>query len=134
MHRPLLLVGGALNTLLALFHVFLGWKIHHFPGLAPGYKALMEMLNAGGTLMIVLFAVASLACVEEMLSTRLGKLMLGCVFAVYFSRAVEEIIVSPRFSPGIFAVCLLIAVVYLMVLVVPVRIQRPRAAAVSETP
>ncbi len=125
MHRAILIFGGVLNTALALFHVFLGWQIHRLQGIADGHRALMEMLNVGGTLMIVFFAVASFTCIEDILATRFGKLFLGLVSAVYLSRAIEEIVISPRFSPIIFAVCLLIGVIYLVPLIAP----RPRTAA-----
>lgn len=129
MHRPLLMLGGVFNTALTLFHVFLGWQIHLLQGVSPGHRALMEMLNTGGTLMIAFFAVASFACVEDVLTTRLGKLFLGLVFAVYFSRAVEEVVIATRFSAVILGVCLLIAAVYLVLLIVPMARRR-----VSPTP
>ena len=85
MHRGLLLVGGVLNTLLALFPVFLSRQIHLLAGLNPGQQALMEMLNAGGTLMIVFFAAASFACASDLLGTRLGEVALGFVSLLYLS-------------------------------------------------
>jgi hypothetical protein len=127
MHRPLLIVGGVLNTVLALFHVILGWQIHRLQNISAGHRALMEMLNSGGALMIVFFAVASFVCVGDVLTTRLGKLFLGLVFAVYFSRAIEEIVIATHFSAVILAVCLLIAAVYLALLVTPAA--RRQAAA-----
>lgn len=129
MHRSLLVLGGLLNSILALFHVWLGWQIHLMTGLNPGHHALMEMLNAGGTLGIAFFAVGSLACAQDLLTTRLGKLLLGVVFLFYLLRAIEEILIAPRFSAVIFGVCLLIAVIYLVVLCVPFA-PRQRGAAV----
>ena len=129
MHRALLVFGGLLNTVLALFHVYLGWKIHMLQNLAAGHRALMEMLNAGGTLMITFFAVASFTCFGDVLSTRLGKQFLGLVCALYISRAVEEIAISTHFSAVILVVCLLIAAVYLALLVLPV----PRRVSPNST-
>jgi hypothetical protein len=99
MHRPLLIVGGIFNVALALFHVWLGRQIHRLADVNPGHKALMEMLNAGGTLMIIFFAVASLAFAADLLGTRLGRLVLWLVFAVYFSRAIEEVLSRSAFHP-----------------------------------
>ncbi len=124
MHRTLLVIGGVLNTALALFHVQMGIQLHRLAGVSPGLRALMEMLNAGGTLMIAFFAVASFAAIPDLLATRLGKLVLGLVTLLYASRALEEVILSPRFSAPIFAVCVLIAALYLAVLVLP-RAARP---------
>ncbi len=67
-------IGGALNSVMAAFHVFLGYKIQLFSDIGEGSRTLMSMLDAGGTLFIVLFAVASLAFTEDMLSTKLRKL------------------------------------------------------------
>ena len=121
MHRPLLIVGGILNSMLALFHVSLGRQIQVLPGVTPDQRALMEMLNAGGTIMIVFFAVGSFGFASDLLNTKLGKLFLGFVSVLYISRAVEEIVLSPRFSAVIFGVCVLIALIYLALLLVPFR-------------
>jgi hypothetical protein len=83
------------------------------PGIAAGDRPLMEMLNVGGVLIILLFAISSLCHVEEMLGTKLGRVMLLFVFLFYGSRAVEEIVISPKFSPVIFIVCTLLAALYL---------------------
>jgi hypothetical protein len=133
MHRPLLIVGGVLNSILALFHVWLGRQIHLMPGVTPGQRALIEMLNAGGVLMIVFFAVASLACATDVFTTRLGKLFLGFVSVLYLSRAAEEIFIYPRFSVVIFSVCMLIAVIYVLLIVVPFT-PRTRSTAVQNAP
>jgi len=126
MRRALLVVGGVLNCLLAAFHVWLGVQIHTMAGLAPGQRALMEMLNAGGTLTITFFAIASLGFAGDVLTTRLGALVLGVVAAFYLSRAIEEILISPDFSAVIFGVCLAIAGFYLVLLVGSFR--RPAAS------
>jgi hypothetical protein len=121
MHRPLLIIGGVLNSFLAAFHVLLGYRIHMISGVTPDLRALMEMLNAGGALMIIFFAVGSLGFASDVLGTRLGKLFMCLVVALYVSRAVEEIVLSPRFSAIIFGVCVLIALVYAALLLVPFR-------------
>jgi hypothetical protein len=102
-----------------LFHVWLGFQIHVMPGVAPGHRALMETLNAAGTLMVLFFTVGSLACARDVLATRLGRLFLGFVLALYLSRAAEEIVVATPFPALIFGVCLLIAALKLVLLVRP---------------
>jgi hypothetical protein len=114
MNRILLRVGGVVNTFFVIFHVWLGYLIHTSPGIAVGDRPLMEMLNAGGVLFILMFAISSLCYVQEMLGTKLGRLVLLFVFLLYGSRAAEEIIISPRFSPVIFIVCVLLAGLYLV--------------------
>jgi hypothetical protein len=114
MNRILLRIGGLVNAFFVVFHVWLGYLIHTSPGIAAGNRPLMEMLNVGGVLIILLFAVSSLCYVEEMLGTKLGRMMLLFVFLFYGSRAAEEIVISPRFSPPIFVVCALLAGLYLV--------------------
>lgn len=123
MSKVLLIIGGIFNSLLAVFHVFLGYQIFQIKDIAEGYRALMLMLNAGGTLFIILFAVASLGYMQEMLTTKLGKLISLFVFLLYASRAVEEVIISPEFSLAIFAVCLVIAAIYLVLWLLPMQKQ-----------
>ncbi len=112
MNRILLRIGGVVNAFFVIFHVWLGYRIHTSPGITAGDRPLMEMLNAGGVLFILLFAVSSLCYAEEMLGTRLGRVVLLFVFLLYGSRAVEEIIIAPQFSPAIFIVCALLAGLY----------------------
>jgi hypothetical protein len=119
MKRGLILAGGVLNSLFALFHVFLSWQIHHISGVAPDIKALLEMFALGGTLMIFFFAFASLLCPTDLLTTRLGRLVIGLIAAVYLSRAAEETLLAVQFSPVIFWSCLLVGVIYVVALVAP---------------
>jgi hypothetical protein len=121
MSRRLLLVGGFFNTLFTLFHVWLGWQIQMLAGLLPEYKSLMLMLNVGGILTIAFATFASFFCMEDLLNTRLGKATVILVALYYTTRAIEEIILSPEFSPVIFGVCLLVAMVYVLVIVGAVR-------------
>ena len=114
MNRILLRVGGVVNAFFVLFHVWLGYQIHTSPGIAAGNRPLMEMLNAGGVLFILLFAISSLCYAQEMLGTRLGRTMFFFVFLLYGSRAIEEIIIAPQFSPAIFIICALLAGLYLI--------------------
>jgi len=82
----------------------------------------MEMLNVGGVLFILFFALSSLCFAKEMLGTKLGRLVLFFVFLLYGSRAIEEIVIAPKFSPVIFVVCALLAGLYL---VLYIRTRKP---------
>ena len=114
MQRTLLIVGGVFNALFFLFHIFLGYQIYLIQNIDSESRALMEMLNVGGCLMIAFFAVASLAYIEELASTRLGKLVILLVVFLYGSRAVEEFVVSSIPSIAIFATCLAMTIIYLV--------------------
>lgn len=122
MNRILLRIGGVVNAFFVIFHVWLGYQIHTSPEIAAGNRSLMEMLNAGVVVLILFFAISSLCYVKEMLETKLGRLVLLFVFLLYGSRAMEEIVISPRFSPVIFIVCALLAGVYL---VLYIRTRKP---------
>lgn len=113
MKQTLLVIGGGLNVLFGLLHIWLGWEFHHAPYLSPDVRALIEMLNMSAILFVFFFAHASFFCKREMLTTRLGRAVLVLILLVYVSRAVEEVILSPAFSAFIFAACLLVAGVYL---------------------
>jgi len=117
MNKILLRIGGVLNAVFVVFHIWLGWVLHTSPAIAAHDRPLMEMLNAGGVLFILLFAWVSLGYTEETLSTRVGRLVLFFVFLLYGSRAIEEIVISPAFSPLIFAACLLVALLHLVVFI-----------------
>lgn len=116
MNKALILAGGGLNALFAVLHVWLGWQIHLISNLPPGYKALLEMLNVGGTIFIAFFAYASFFCLRDLLDTALGKAVLFVVFLLYTTRAIEEVIIAPRFSPLIFVLCLIVGAIYLVAL------------------
>lgn len=124
MIKIFLIIGGILNSLLAVFHFFLGYQIFQFEDVAVGYRALMTMLNVGGTLFIILSAIASLCFMNEMITTKLGKLILIFVFLLYFSRAIEELIISPTFSVIIFLVCMVISAIYLVLFLLLLKSQK----------
>lgn len=113
MKRTLLTIGGGLNVLFGLLHLWLGWGFHQATHLPPNDHALMEMLNVGAILFVFFFAYVSFFCGKELLTTALGKAVLVLILLMYVSRAIEEIILSPTFSIVIFATCLLVAGVYL---------------------
>jgi hypothetical protein len=113
MKQTLLVIGGGLNVLFGLLHIWLGWEFHHALNLPPDYRAVLEMLNVGAILFVFFFAYTSFFCGKELLTTALGKAVLVLILLMYVSRAIEEVILSPTFSIVIFATCLLVAGVYL---------------------
>jgi hypothetical protein len=118
MSRIFLIIGGVINVLFVLFHIFLGYNIYQIQNIAVEYRSLMTMLNVGGVLFIALFAIASLGYTQEMLTTRIGSLVTLFVVLLYGSRALEEIVVSSHFSTVIFTACIIVAVVYIIPLVI----------------
>lgn len=114
--KVLLTIGGTLNAIFVLFHIWLGYMIHVNPAISQADRPLMEMLNVGGLLMILFITVASLSFKREMLSTSLGKLVSLLNIALYWSRAVEEIIISPVTSPIILISCFILGLIYVPLL------------------
>ncbi|MCP4659997.1 MAG: hypothetical protein GY856_31730 [bacterium] len=113
MPKILLTIGGVGQVILGIFHLGLGWRIHHWSELPVDARALMAMLNVAGILFIFFFAYVSFFCKEELLTTGLGKAVLVLILLMYLSRAGEEIVL-PGFSVMIFVVCLLISGIYLV--------------------
>jgi putative effector of murein hydrolase len=102
-------LGGSLNVLSGLLHLWLSWEFHRATHLSPDDRALMEMLNVVVTLLIFFFVYASFFRGKELLTTALGKAVLVLIVLMYVSRAIEEIILSPAFSIVILAMCLIVA-------------------------
>ena len=109
--RLLLHIGGALNALFFVFHVWLGWQIRHW-SLTPGLRALLELLNGGGAFFVLFLAIASLWFARDVLATALGRLFVGFVATLYLLRAVAETCVTPRLNPAIFGTCLVVGLLY----------------------
>ena len=118
--RALLLVGGILNLAFAAFHVVLFRNIEASTTLSPSAKGLMHALNGAGTLFIVFFVVVSLFFRDDLLMTRLGKLTLGLVAALYLIRAAEEFVLF-KFSPLIFGSCAVVGGLYVAILLMAIR-------------
>jgi len=114
MSKRLLLIGGVMNGFFTVFHIWLGWQIQLIPELLPDYKALMQMLNVGVVLVIAFATIVSFFCVRDLLTTSLGKTTMILIALFYATRAAEEIILAPSFSPMIFSICLVAAVLYIL--------------------
>ena len=127
MGKKVVMLGGALNAIFTLFHVYLGYRIHQFQDIAPGYRGLMEMLNAGGVIVIGLFAYVSLSAAQELLETKVGRAVLWGSFLTYAWRAVEEFTIASRVSPVILVACLLVAAVYMTAIILAGQTKTSRA-------
>jgi hypothetical protein len=117
----LLRIGGAANAIFFLFHLWMGWQLHGLTRVGPEIRSLLEMLNGGGALFILLLVIASLACTTEMITTRLGHTVMASAAALYLLRALAEVVVSPRCNVAILGTCLFTGLVYLIALVLACR-------------
>jgi hypothetical protein len=128
--RTLLLIGGIVNVIFVLFHIGLGYVIHVSPVISQADRPLMEMLNAGGLLLIAFLTIASLFYFDEVLTTKIGRLTILLCIALYWSRAIEEIFISPSFSIMIFVSCIFVGLIYLPLLF-PARIQVEHSESIT---
>lgn len=104
---------GGFNVFFSLFHLAMAYGILNSKTLSGIDLATMFALNFGAIIVLCFLAYTQLLLTKDIFSSRLGKLILimGCIY--YTSRAVIEIILYD-FNPGIFGICILIAVGYLI--------------------
>ena len=114
--EKIIITGGVLNSLFALFHLYLGYMIVKSFGGSNAYP-LMQMLNVGGVLMIFFLAYTSLAFPAELISSKLGRAIVLLNLLVYNTRIFGEIILSPNPKPVIMLLCLVMVVVYILALI-----------------
>ncbi|MEW6664865.1 MAG: hypothetical protein AB1512_06560 [Thermodesulfobacteriota bacterium] len=110
MKKSMVFIAGCFSFVLGLFHVYLGWKIHGLGALSPEHRALMEMLNISTGLLVFLLAIGCTLFIDEVLSTRVGRLILVFGFLLYAMRAIGEVILFPTFNVVIFMICVLVAI------------------------
>ncbi|HLP46441.1 MAG TPA: hypothetical protein VK469_10860 [Candidatus Kapabacteria bacterium] len=115
MTKRLLLIGGIVNAIFTLFHFYLHYQLYKLKSLPANLYALLLMLNLGGILIILFFTLAFLVYSREVLTTKLGGLALLFCSIFYGTRALEEIILSPRFSIVIFSSCIITSLLFLVI-------------------
>lgn len=116
MNKGLLIAGGVFNILFSALHIMMGWQIPMAPGLPEGIEPLLQMLNLAVALSVIYFVVVSFACQGDLQASRLGRMTLGFIAIFYLARAAGEFIFSSGPNFIIFAICLLVAALYGVVL------------------
>ena len=118
MAKKLIIIGGVLNGVLALFHLMF-WKLFDWPEslvtLSPDNQAIMQVLAIHGTYIIALFTVLSLCFAQDLLTTRLGRVITLSISLFYYIRCFNEVIFWNITEPSsiiIFLFCLAIALLY----------------------
>ncbi|MBU0691856.1 hypothetical protein KKH18_08585, partial [bacterium] len=95
MNRVFIIIGGILNGLLFIFHL-LFWKLFNWPEalmyMTPDDRALMQVFNIHGSITIGLFAYVSLFHRKELLTTKLGRVILAVIALFYYVHAINSII------------------------------------------
>lgn len=107
----LIRIGGLLNSLLTLFHLFLGYEIHA-TYYGQEFYPLMQMLNIACTLLIFFLAISSIVYAHELINSKLGRLVIVINILLYLLRSIGEIVLFPQLLVFVIVVCLLIAAIY----------------------
>lgn len=110
----IILTGGILNLLLALFHIVLCYQIYRVYANNPVYP-LLQMLAIGGAVFIFFLAYTSLFCASDLISTKIGQSVIALSILTYLIRTAGEFIFVPTPSVLIVSLCLIIAIIYSVV-------------------
>jgi len=117
-HRLMLTVGGLVNLGLFAYHAMLwrmlDWKMTLAP-LDEQNRIIVQMLNIGVMVMLLLMAHLSLFHKKALVETRLGKTVLIWFMLFYLVRAADELIFYKfKIVPSglIILACVIVAVIY----------------------
>jgi len=115
---------GIVNLLFTALHIWLVQWINALPGIEPNVHAIMKMLNNAVAGFFFFLAVAMLLATEEILETRLGRMIMAIASVSLIVRAVEEapLVTAPR--PLILAACLIAGTLHAVVLLRTLRPSR----------
>jgi hypothetical protein len=117
-NKSLLIIGGVINFLLAIFH-FSFWKIFNWPEslhlLSPTNQGIMQVLNIHIGYVALIFTYVSFFCHRELLSTKLGKSIISSIIIFYVLRGINQLIfweISIPSSVLVSLFCVLVACIY----------------------
>ncbi len=95
MMETLIKAGGLYNLILVVFHL-LFWRLFNWKddlrSLSFNNRAIMQVVNLSLTLVFVLFAYVSLAQVDALLTTPLGKSLLVFMALFWLARCVMQVV------------------------------------------
>ncbi len=115
-------LGGIIQALFTLFHIYLAYDISRISTLNADDIIFMQMLNVGGIIIIGFFTYVSFFHSEDLTELRLGRLILWLIIVFYLSRAMEEIMYyGTQFSRPIFFICLSVSFLYIVILFTKIR-------------
>ncbi len=120
MNKRLLLIGGFVNLLFAMFHLGLGqllnWK-ETLASLALDTRATVYTLNFSVATTCLAFAYLSLFHRQEILATKIGKAVLIVIGGFWVLRAIGQVVFygfSAPDTPFWTILCLLIGLLYII--------------------
>ncbi len=106
MNNILLITGGVLQTLLAIFHIYLGILIYgNDKNLSPEVQDLLQIFNSVTLVTIIFFAYVSFFHRKKIQDTKLGKAVLLLICSFYFIRGlIEPVMNEPNYFILFFGV------------------------------
>jgi hypothetical protein len=118
--KRLVQIGGVVNLLFAIFHLFF-WKLFDWQrelvSLSSDNRAIMQVLNIHTAYILMVFFILSLAFSNEIITTKFGRMFGMAIAGFWILRAVNEAVfwdLSSGRSWVLIAVCLAIAVLYIV--------------------
>lgn len=139
MNNLLLIIGGIINLFLGIFHLSF-WKVFNWPETIASLDfmnlAIIQVLNLHTAFIIFVFAGLSLFCRNELLGSRIGRLVTGTIMVFYLLRAVNQMIFWGTGHPLSWALTagfVAIGVLYLVPLASAIRgtaVQKPETSGV----
>jgi hypothetical protein len=113
-------IGGVINLLFAMFHLFFSklfdWR-HELVSLSPDNRAIMQVLNIHTAYTLAVFFILSFIFSNEMITTKLGRILGMAIAGFWILRAVNEDMfwdLSSVRSWILIGVCLVIAALYII--------------------
>lgn len=113
MKSVLLVIGGIVQVLIMALHIGMFWGIAANPDMVDKVKVVAHIFNAAVLCTVMFFAFVSLFMRQDLVNTRLGRVVCWFIAVFYLQRGVVEVIVRD-FNPGSFALFVIIAGLYIV--------------------
>jgi len=117
--KSVILAGGIYHVAGAIYHLMF-WKLFRWKedlaSLSIINRAVMQILNLCLTFVFLIFAYISIFHAAELLTTRIGKVLLLLIAMFWFLRAIEQIVffgLKKKRSMALFVVFVMGALIYL---------------------
>ena len=118
MHSKLLLAGGVINLVIAVFHMTF-WKMFDWPAslalMSHQNQVVPQILNIHLTLVFIAFGYLSIYYRQDLVYSKIGRALMWIIAAFYLIRAVNEVLfwdISQSESMVKLILCLTISAVY----------------------
>ncbi len=109
----ILLTGGIVHVIMAIFHIYLGYDIYRDGSVSRFSMGLIQALNFALTCVFFFFGYISIFHRKELVSTQIGKITMLLISVIYITRALEEFILF-EFSLFVFLLCFIVGLLNLV--------------------